>query len=122
MRKMQYRSHRLSEELKREISKMILEEIKDPRIKAMVSITDIEVTKDLRYAKVYVSIYGGEEEKRETFEGLKSAAGYIRHEIGRRIKMRYTPEIIFELDHSIEYGAKISEILKELNKQEGDDN
>jgi len=119
---MQYRNSRLSEEMKREISKMILEEIKDPRIKAMVSITDIEVTKDLRYAKVYVSIYGSEEDKQETFEGLKNAAGYIRHEIGRRIKMRYTPEIIFELDRSIEYGAYISEILKELNKQEGDGN
>jgi len=122
MNTMQYRNNRLSEEIKKEISKMILEEIKDPRIKAMVSITDIELTKDLRYAKVYVSIYGNEEDKRETFEGLKSAAGYIRHEIGRRIKMRYTPEIIFELDHSIEYGAHISEILKELNKQEGDGN
>lgn len=101
---------------------MILEEIKDPRIKGMVSITEINVTKDLRYAKVYISIYGNEEEKKETIEGLKSASGYIRHEIGKRIKMRYTPEISFELDKSIEYGVHISEVLKELKNQEGDNN
>lgn len=117
---MQYRSGRLSEEIKREISKMILDEIKDPRIKGMVSIIDINVTKDLRYAKVYISIYGNDEEKKETIEGLKSASGYIRHEIGKRIKMRYTPEIVFELDRSIEYGAHISEVLKELKDQEGE--
>ncbi|MGB9678625.1 MAG: 30S ribosome-binding factor RbfA [Thermoanaerobacteraceae bacterium] len=119
---MQYRSGRLSEEVKREISKMILEEIKDPRIKGMVSITDINITKDLRYAKVYISIFGTDEEKIETMEGLKSASGFIRHEIGKRIKMRYTPEILFEIDHSIEYGAHISEVLKELKSQEGDNN
>ncbi|MDI6604866.1 MAG: 30S ribosome-binding factor RbfA [Thermoanaerobacteraceae bacterium] len=116
---MQYRSGRLSEEIKREISKMIFEEIKDPRISPMISITDINVTKDLRYAKVFISIYGNNEEKKNTLDGLKSAAGFIRRELGKKIKMRYTPELIFEIDDSIEYGAHISEILKDLNDKEG---
>lgn len=118
---MHYRSGRLSEEIKKEVSKMIFEEIKDPRISNMTSITDIEVTKDLRYAKIYISVYGNEDEKKNTLEGLKSATGFIRHELGKRIKLRYTPELIFEIDNSIEYGAHISKILKELDKQESED-
>lgn len=118
---MQYRIGRLSEEIKKEVSQMIFEEIKDPRISSMTSITDIEVSKDLRYAKIYISVYGNDDEKKNTIEGLKSATGFIRHELGKRIKLRYTPELIFELDNSIEYGAHISKILKDLDSQESED-
>lgn len=117
---MHYRSGRLSEEIKREISKMIFEEIKDPRISSMTSVTDIEVSKDLRYAKIFISVYGSTEDKMNTIDGLKSATGFIRHELGKRIKLRYTPELMFELDNSIEYGAHISEILKDLGDQGGE--
>ncbi|AFK86833.1 30S ribosome-binding factor RbfA [Thermoanaerobacterium saccharolyticum] len=118
---MQYRIGRLSEEIKKEVSQMIFEEIKDPRISSMTSITDIEVSKDLRYAKIYISVYGNDDEKKNTIEGLKSATGFIRHELGKRIKLRYTPELIFELDNSIEYGAHISKILRDLDSQESED-
>ncbi|MDI3310806.1 MAG: 30S ribosome-binding factor RbfA [Thermoanaerobacterium sp.] len=117
---MQYRVGRLSEEIKKEVSQMIFEEIKDPRISSMTSITDIEVSKDLRYAKIYISVYGSDDEKKNTLEGLKSATGFIRHELGKRIKLRYIPELIFEIDNSIEYGAHISKILKDLDKQESE--
>jgi ribosome-binding factor A len=117
----QYRIGRLSEEIKKEVSQMIFEEIKDPRISSMTSITDIEVSKDLRYAKIYISVYGNDDEKKNTIEGLKSATGFIRHELGKRIKLRYTPELIFELDNSIEYGAHISKILRDLDSQESED-
>lgn len=117
---MQYRIGRLSEEIKREISKMIFEEIKDPRISNMTSVTGINISKDYRYAKVYISVFGTEEEKKQTLDGLKSATGFIRHELGKRIKMRYTPELTFEIDNSIEYGVHISEILKDIDNQEGE--
>ncbi|AEF17318.1 MULTISPECIES: 30S ribosome-binding factor RbfA [Thermoanaerobacterium] len=118
---MQYRIGRLSEEIKKEVSQMIFEEIKDPRISNMTSITDIEVSKDLRYAKIYISVYGNDDEKKNTIEGLKSATGFIRRELGKRIKLRYIPELIFELDNSIEYGAHISKILKDLDSRESED-
>jgi len=117
----QYRIGRLSEEIKKEVSQMIFEEIKDPRISNMTSITDIEVSKDLRYAKIYISVYGNDDEKKNTIEGLKSATGFIRRELGKRIKLRYIPELIFELDNSIEYGAHISKILKDLDSRESED-
>lgn len=91
-----YRGGRINEEVRREISVIIRDEIKDPRMTAMVSITAVKVTKDLRYAKVFVSIFGkNEDEKNETFAALKSASGYIRKEIGQRINLRNTPQILF---------------------------
>lgn len=91
------RTDRISEEVKREVSFIIQNELKDPRIAKMISVTAADVTRDLRYARVYVSVLGDENEKRDAIEGLRSAAGFIRREIGRRIQLRYTPEIIFEL-------------------------
>ena len=104
------RTDRISEEIKREISIIIQNELKDPRLAKMISVTSVDVTRDLRYAKVYVSVLGNEDEKRDSCSGLKSAAGYIRREIGRRIQLRYTPEIIFELDDSIERGVYINKL------------
>ena len=107
-----YRGGRINEEVRREISNIIQNEIKDPRMTAMVSVTTVKVTKDLRYAKVYVSIFGkNDEEKNNTFQALKNASGYIRKEIGQRINLRYNPQIIFELDDSINYGMHIEELI-----------
>jgi len=91
--------------------------LKDPRLSKLISITEVNVTKDLRYAKVYVSVMGSEEEKANSLEGLKSAAGFIRREIGRRVQLRYTPEIHFELDNSIERGAYITKLINETSAQ-----
>lgn len=110
------RISRISEEIKREISNIIQYELKDPRLPQLVSITSVETTKDLRFSKVYVSILGSEEEKKNAMEALKSAAGYIRREIGQRIQIRYTPEIIFELDNSIERGIYLSKLIDETMK------
>ena len=113
-----YRGGRINEEVKREISNIIRNEIKDPRLTAMVSVTDVKVTKDLRYAKVYVSIFGkDEEEKNNTFLALKNASGYIRREIGQRINLRYNPQILFELDDSINYGMHIEELIQKVKEK-----
>ena len=108
-----YRGGRINEEVRREVSVIIRDEIKDPRMTAMVSITSVKVSKDLKYAKVFVSIFGkNEEEKQETFAALKSASGYVRREVGQRINLRNTPQIIFELDDSISYSMKIEELIE----------
>lgn len=108
-----YRGGRINEEVKKEISALIREEIKDPRLTAMISVTAVKVTKDLSYAKVYVSIFcKDEEEKNSNFEALKNAAGFIRKEIARRINLRQSPQIIFELDDSIDYGMHIDELIQ----------
>jgi ribosome-binding factor A len=115
------RIERISEEVKREASQIILNELKDPRISKMISVTKAVVTKDMRYAKIYVSIMAENEEKKSVFEGLKNAAGFIRKELGSRIQLRYSPEVIFEIDDSIEYGMKISNLLKQISSTEKDD-
>ncbi len=104
---------RISEEMKKEVSAIIQNELKDPRLPKIVSVTSAEVTKDLRYAKIYVSVLGSEEEKENALKGLKSAQGFIRREIGHRLKLRYTPELIFHLDNSIERGIYISKLIDE---------
>ena len=110
-----YRGGRINEEVKREVSNIIQNEIKDPRLTAMVSVSDVKVTRDLRYAKVFVSIFGkNDEEKNNTFVALKNASGYIRKEIGQRINLRYNPQIIFELDDSINYGMHIEELIQRV--------
>lgn len=105
------RIDKINEEVRREIAGVI-RELKDARIPMMTSVVAVNVTNDLRYAKVYVSVMGTEEEQKKAIEGLKSAAGFIRREMGRRVDLRYTPEFIFELDHSIEHGAHIDALLK----------
>jgi len=115
MQKNENRFNRIDEELKKEISQIINYELKNPNVTGLISVTKAHVTKDLKYAKVYVSILNSKNIK-ETLAGLKKSAGYIRSEIARRINLRVTPELIFELDDSIEYGAKIDTILKEIIK------
>jgi ribosome-binding factor A len=110
------RVSRVAELIRREVSQMLLSDIKDDRVGAgMVSVTDVDVSGDLQHAKVYVSIYGTDEAKAETMAGLKSATGYVRREIGARVRLRRTPELIFLEDISIERGTKVLSLLNQLN-------
>ena len=105
------RIDRISEQVRREVDRIIREDVSDPRVRGTFSITRADVTRDLRYAKVYVSVL--EDDKAEDMlKALKKAAGFIRRELGRRVQLRCVPELIFELDTNIEYAARISEILK----------
>lgn len=106
---------RIDEEFKREISQIINYELKNPNVTGMISVTKVKVTNDLSYATVYVSILNSKNLK-DTLAGLKKSSGYIRSELAKRINLRNTPEIIFELDDSIEYGARIDSILKDIMK------
>jgi ribosome-binding factor A len=108
-----YRGGRINEEVKKEISNILREDVKDPRLNAMISVTSVKVTKDLRYAKVYVSIFSKtEEEKAANFEALKNIAGFVRKEIAGRINLRISPQILFELDDSIDYGMHIDSLIE----------
>ncbi len=107
------RIDRISEEVKRELSSVI-RDMKDPRLTNMVSVVSVRVTKDLRYAKAYISVLGNDEARKSAVEALTSAAGYISKEIGHRVNLRNTPEFTFVSDDSIEYGAHINEILRNL--------
>jgi len=113
------RTSRISEEMRKEISSIIMNELKDPRMPSMVSVVSVNVTKDLRHAKVYISVLGSEEDKKNAQEGLKSAAGFIRREVGHRMQLRYTPEMHFEIDDSIEHGVYMTKLINETVK--GDD-
>lgn len=113
-----HRTQRVAEEMKKEISNIIINEIKDPRISGLITITSVDISDDLRHARVFVSIYGEKEEKMKTIEGLKNATGFIRREVGNRIRLRYTPEIVFKLDESIEHGINIAKLLKEVGTQD----
>ncbi len=107
------RTDRISEEVKRELS-AIIRELKDPRLPIMVTVVAVKVTKDLKFAKAYISVMGSDEVKADALAALKSASGFIRREVGHRLNLRNTPEFTFVIDDSIEYGAHINEILKEL--------
>lgn len=117
-----FRSSRVAEEIKRVVSMMLISELKDPRISSMVSITGVEVTDDLSYATVYLSILGSSEEKENTLSAFKSAAGFIRKEVGKQVKLRRVPEFIFKIDESLEYGMHISKIINEIGKDQKKDN
>lgn len=111
------RNARISEEIKRELGNIIQNELKDPRLPPMVSVLSVEVSNDYRHAKVYVTVMGGEGEKARALEALNSAAGFIRREIGHRIRMRNTPEFHFTVDESIEHGIYISKLLDNTLKK-----
>jgi ribosome-binding factor A len=112
------RVSRVAELIKREVSQMLLNGIKDDRVgTGMVSVTDVDVSGDLQHAKIFVSIYGTEEAKAETMAGLKSATGYVRSEIGARVRLRRTPEVVFIEDRSIERGTKVLTLLNQLQQE-----
>ena len=117
MSKNEARLGRVNEELMKAISHIITYELKNPDVTGMISVTRVKVTPDLKYAKKYVSILKSKNIKK-TMEGLKESAGFIRSQVAKTINLRITPELIFEIDDSLEYGEKIEKILKEL-KNEG---
>jgi ribosome-binding factor A len=109
------RADRVSDQMKQEIADILMRKIKDPRI-GFVTITDVEVTDDLKNAKVFVSIYGSDKET--TLKGLKSASSFIRAELGRRMRLKFVPEILFRFDSTVEKGAHIMELLREIEQEE----
>lgn len=109
------RNSRLSGEMQRVISEIIRTELKDPRLSELTSVTDVHVTEDLKFAKVFISVYG---DTKSTLDALHSAKGFIRREIGKRIKMRIIPELIFEKDDSIEKGIYMSSLINRVIEEE----
>ena len=112
----QLRIEKLQELIKQEVGKMLLYDIKDPRI-GFVTVTDVEMTGDLREAKIFVSIMGNDEQIKDTMEGLQSALGFVRREIGKRIRLRFTPEISFAPDKSLDYSEHIQKLLLKIEKE-----
>ena len=111
---MNNRMNRVDEQLKEEISKIISQELSDPKLTGMISVSNVKTTPDLRYARVFVTMIGCKSQK-ENLAILKKSSGYIRTLIAKRVNLRITPELVFEFDESIEYGAKIDKILKDMN-------
>lgn len=111
------RVEKVQEAIKHELSNMLLLDVKDPRIE-FVTVTDVELTDDMSQAKVYVSMYGPKDKQPEVWKGLQKALGYMRTEIAKRIRLRFTPELILVKDTSSEYSAHIESILKEIKKNE----
>jgi ribosome-binding factor A len=117
------RSERVADLVRKEISEMLVRTIKDPRI-GFVTITRVTVTDDCRSARIYYSVVGSPDEREQSLEGLNSAKGYIRRELGHRMKLKYTPEIVFQFDPSVEYAVHMGELIhhlqEEREKKEGD--
>lgn len=108
------RATRVGEQMKKELGEIISRKIKDPRV-GFVTVTDVKVSGDLQLAKVYITILGDEDQKQNTLKALVKANGFIRSEIGKRVRLRKTPEISFEFDESIDYGNRIEKLLADLN-------
>jgi ribosome-binding factor A len=108
------RMGRIEEEMKKALSDIIRNQVNDPRIYEFLSVISVEVTKDLKYAKAYISIYGDDEKRQDSIKGLNNASGFIRREIGRRLQLRNTPIFTFILDTTIEYGVNISKLIEDV--------
>ncbi len=116
MRKNSIKNTRINGEVQKVLSTLISREIKDPRINPMTSVVGVEVSPDLKTAKVYISVLGDEESKEATRRGLKSAASFMRGQLARTLNLRNTPELTFVIDSSIEYGVHMSHLIDEVNK------
>jgi ribosome-binding factor A len=116
---MSVRANRVGEQMKKELGEIIGRKIKDPRI-GFVTVTDVQVTGDLQQATVYISVLGDEKQKEDSLIGLAKAKGFIRSEIGQRIRLRKTPEIIFEFDESVNYGNRIETLLNQIHNEDKD--
>ncbi|MBQ9314791.1 MAG: 30S ribosome-binding factor RbfA [Clostridia bacterium] len=115
------RTERIEEEIKKVASKVIGQELKDPRLTGLISVTKVSITRDLKYCKIYVSMLGTKDIQ-EAMLALKSGSGLVRKAIGDNIRMHSTPEVIFEFDNSLEYGAHIQNVINELNIQHDEEN
>lgn len=120
MRKNSIKNTRINGEVQKELSTLISREIKDPRISPMTSVVDVEVSPDLKTAKVYISVLGDSEAKESTLKGLKSAASFIRGQLAKSLNLRNTPELTFIIDNSIEYGVNMSKLIDEISKKSSD--
>lgn len=116
MRKNSIKNTRINGEVQKELSILINREIKDPRINPMTSVVAVEVAPDLKHAKVYISVLGDADSQKSTLAGLRSAAPYLRGQLAKSINLRNTPELIFVMDQSIEYGVNMSHLINEVNK------
>ena len=114
------RAQRVAETIHKEISSLLIKGLKDPRI-GFVTITSVDVTSDLRQARIYYTLLAGEEERKETQDGLNSSSSFIRQHLGRQLRMRFIPEIRFEYDASFDYGQKIEKLLNEVKVDEPKD-
>lgn len=113
-----YRLLRVEETLKEEISEIIQKELKDPRI-GLITVTSVEVSKDLKHAIIFLSALGGEEEKERCLKGLASAKGYLKQEIGKRLRLKFLPDLEFKIDPSVERGVRISKLINTLHQNQG---
>lgn len=111
------RVRKMQEFIKQEVSSMLLREVKDPRL-GFVTVTGVHLTGDLREATVYVSLFGSKKEKKESMTALEMATGFIRRELGKRLKIYYTPQISFEQDTSLDYGMHIEGLIKQIHKDD----
>ncbi|MEZ4599259.1 MAG: ribosome-binding factor A [Syntrophotaleaceae bacterium] len=114
------RAHRVGELIHQEISSLLLKGLKDPRI-GFVTITNVTVTPDLHLARVYFTAMGDEKERTNTEKGLQSAVPYLRRELGKRLRMRYVPDLVFHFDSSLEYGNRIESLLREIHQEDNRD-
>lgn len=114
------RTKRIEVEMKKEISLLMANEIKDPRLSAMASITAIELTNDLSQAKIFISVLGDREDKENSLAGLESSKGFIKKELGSRLKLRHIPDLIFKLDETIEHGLYMDKLIDEVIKRDNE--
>ncbi|NLY71516.1 MAG: 30S ribosome-binding factor RbfA [Clostridiales bacterium] len=123
--KKRYKAGWIGEEIRRLVSDLLYREIKDPRLSGIVSISAVEVSGDYSYAKIYITVlgetsqeYASDERKQEVLDAFNSAKGLIRREIGRQIKLRHVPDLVFKIDTSLEYGRRISKVISNLEKND----
>ncbi|AKS67280.1 ribosome-binding factor A [Staphylococcus schleiferi] len=114
---MNMRAERVGEQMKKELMDIINNKLKDPRV-GFLTITDVQPTNDLSLAKVYLTVLGNDKEREDTFKGLEKAKGFIKSEIGQRMRLRIVPDLQFEYDASIEYGNRIEQLIQDLNKRD----
>lgn len=111
---------RVSEQIKKELSQIIQIELKDPRV-GFITVTGVETTSDLSQARIYLSVLGSDEQKEASLKALEKATGFLRSELGKRMKLRHTPELLFKFDSSIEYGSRIESLLSDINSNNGNE-
>lgn len=121
MKKNSVKNIRINSEVQREMSQIIREDIKDPRVNPLTSVMAVEVTPDLKFAKIFISVFGDDETKEKTMEGLRKSASFARMQLAKRMNLRNTPELTFVLDDSIEYGVNMSKRIEEVNAKIRDD-
>ena len=109
-----WRIARVNDVIRREISELLMHEIRDPRLSGLLSVTEVDTSPDLRFAKVFVSVMGSEEEKRQVEQGLAAASGFLRRGLAERVTLRYIPELVFHRDESIERGSRLLELINEV--------